>query len=46
MKHNFLKSLRLCAFVVLVLCGAGTVWGANVVYKTALFGASYNSKGI
>ena len=30
MKHNFLKSLRLCTFVALVLCGAEQVWGENV----------------
>ncbi len=29
MKHNFLKSLRLCAFVALVLCSVGMAWGQS-----------------
>ena len=26
--------------------GVGNVWGAEAVYKTAMFGSSYNSKGV
>ena len=36
----FFTMLMLIAFSV------GNVWGAETVYKTALFGSSYNSKGV
>jgi uncharacterized repeat protein (TIGR02543 family) len=43
MKHYFLKSLRLrlCAFVALVLCGAGMAWGEDVT-STINFGNGKN----
>ena len=41
MRKLKLFSLFLCLFV-----GLGQVWGAETVYKSALFGSSYNSKGV
>lgn len=41
MRKLKLFSLFLCLFV-----GIGQMWGAETVYKTALFGSSYNSKGV
>ena len=34
------------AFMLLFLLGSLNVWGDEEVYKTALFGSSYNSKGV
>lgn len=42
-----LKRLRgLMLLAVMCLFGAGTAWGAEEVYKTALFGSDYNSQSI
>jgi len=43
-----LKSLQLKTILLLiaVLMGGGSVWAEEVVYKTALFGSTYNSKGV
>lgn len=32
--------------ICLLAFGAGSAWAEDVVYKTALFGSSYNSKGV
>ncbi len=40
------KLLKTWLMLVLMLVGAGTMWATDVVYKTALFGSSYNSKGV
>ena len=39
---HFVKLL----FVALLACGNILAWGAEEVYKTALFGSNYNSKGV
>lgn len=43
-----LHSVVRCAamLVMLFTIGSGNVWGGNEVYKTALFGSSYNSTGV
>lgn len=43
MKQKLLKTwlVMLC-----MLVGIGSAWGEEVAYKTALFGSSYNSKGV
>lgn len=39
--------LRLASvFTLVFVLGVGNVWGEDEVYKTALFGSSYNSKGV
>lgn len=43
MKKFLLKTWLLLACLLL---GVGTSWAEEVVYKTALFGSSYNSKGV
>ena len=44
MKHrNLLKTMLLLSALV---AGTSSVWAAETVYKTALFGSSYNSKGV
>ena len=44
MKHNFLKSLRFYALVVVVLCGAETAWGEFTIYSgDVVSGTSYKS---
>lgn len=44
MKQKLLKTwlTMLCLLVI----GAGNAWAEEVVYKTALFGSSYNSEGV
>lgn len=49
MKQKLPNSFRLRAFlltVMLVTLCRGTAWGEEAVYKTALFGSSYNSKSV
>ena len=49
MKQKLLNSLRLrvCTLVAMIaFLGAGQAWAAEEVYKTALFGSSYNSKNV
>ena len=48
MKQKLLNLFRLRAFALIaILCGVGsTAWGAEEVYKTALFGSDYNSGSI
>lgn len=41
-----MRKLKLFSMLLLLLIGAGQVWGAEEIYKTALFGSSYNSQGI
>lgn len=41
---NYKGALSLLVF--LLSFGIGEIWGAEVVYKTALFGSSYNSRGV
>ena len=40
-----IKTRAMFVILAVFLC-AGQVWGAEEVYKTALFGSSYNSKGV
>ena len=48
MKQKLLSSFRLrVVMLVAILCSAfSATWAAEEVYKTALFGSSYNSKGV
>ncbi len=41
MKHDFLKSLRFYALVVVVLCGAETAWGET--YKLTIDASNFNT---
>ena len=43
MKKHLLKTILL---LFALIAGSGTMRGAEEVYKTALFGSSYNSKGV
>ena len=43
MKHLLLKTWLM---LVCLILGVGTTWAEEVVYKTALFGSSYNSQGV
>lgn len=38
--------LNLSMLLLFMIVGLGSVWAEDVVYKTALFGPAYNSKGI
>ena len=44
MKHKFLLKTMLLLFAL--IAGSSSVWAVEAVYKAALFGSSYNSKGI
>lgn len=42
-KLNLLKPMLITCLLFILI---GSMWGTEVVYKTVLFGSSYNSKGI
>lgn len=44
--HRRYSALKHLTFMLLFLLGSLNVWGGEEVYKTALFGSSYNSKGV
>lgn len=46
--QSYLTRLRGLMLTLIILCsiGIGNVWAGNEVYKTALFGSSYNSAGV
>jgi len=41
-----MRKLKLFSVLMCLFIGIGQMWGAETVYKTALFGSSYNSKGV
>jgi len=46
MKKLLFNLRALMLLLLLMIVGVGNAWGEEVVYKTALFGSSYNSKGV
>ncbi len=44
--QGYSKTIRLLLVMFLTLTASAQVWGADVVYKTAKFGSSYNSASV